>query len=405
MLNVATENDVLNLIDHTFGLIRTGTEKLPLDRALGRVLAADCLAEEDVPAFDRSTVDGYAIKAADSFGCSDNLPAILTHVGEVLMGAEPETEIHTGACMSIPTGGHLPIGSDAVVMIEYSEDYKDGTIGILKPAGPGQNIIYRGDDVKNGQVVLNKGTFLKPHDIGALAAIGFSVVSVTRKPVVGILSTGDELIEIREQPKAGQIRDVNSHLLGAAVSAAGGEFRMYGICQDNFSILRETVKKMAEECDMVLLSGGSSVGLKDATPKIIESLGTLHVHGVAIKPGKPTIVGEIFGKPIFGLPGHPVATYFVFNIFVRNLIGKMQGQTVAIEQVTTARLSFAVPSNHGREERVAVKLSEAEGDIFAQPLIGKSGLITRLSGADGYIRVPRDKEGFAKGEIVQVWLY
>ena len=405
MLVVASETEVNALIQKTFGALRTDFKQSGIGKAAGRVLAADCVAGEDVPSFNRSTVDGYAVRASDTFGCSENLPALLTVAGEIQMGKAPGKDLRPGQCMAVPTGGALPEGCDAVVMIEYCEEYGDGTVGILKPAAPGQGVVFRGDDVKNGQILLQAGKLLQPHDIGALAAVGITEVGVSKKPVVGILSTGDELIDISERPKESQVRDANSYLLGAAVERAGGAPRLYGFCRDSFERIEETVRHMADECDIVLISGGSSVGQKDATPRIIETLGTLLVHGIAIKPGKPTIVGETGGKPIFGLPGHPVATYFVFHLFVRPLIASMMGRTKGPEIVTTATLDAAVPSNHGREEYVAVKLTETGSGLVATPLIGKSGLIARLTDSDGYLRIPRDREGLSRGEPVVIRLF
>ena len=384
-----------------FSGLRMPAAEVPLDQAAGRVLYADVPAPEDVPGFTRSAVDGYAVRSADTFGCSDALPALLACAGEVEMGREAEMTLEAGKCVYVPTGGALPAGSDAMVMIESTEDY-GGVIGVYKPTAPGTHCIFQGDDVRAGQVVLRAGKKLLSHDIGALAAIGAVKVLVCARPVVGILSSGDELTSIERVPAAGQVRDVNSHLLYAAVTAAGGEARRYGVCPDEPERLREIVGRMAEDCDVLLLSGGTSAGRKDAMPEVVKALGTLHLHGIAMKPGKPAIVGEIRQKPVFGLPGHPVAAYYVFRTFVEPLLHCMMNQTPGIPLTRRARLDAAVPSNHGREEFVAVRLSQTAEGLVATPIRGKSGLITLLAGADGYLRIPRDQEGVGQGAIVDI---
>ena len=406
MLEVATPQEAAALIDARFGALRTTGETVPLNAALGRVLAADIQAGEDVPGFDRSTVDGYAVRAADTFGCSDALPALLTLAGAVTMGTAPTFPLCAGQCAAVPTGGQLPDGADAMVMVEYTEDYGDGTVGILKPVAPGANRIYRGDDVRAGEAFLHAGKRLEAHELGALAALGIGSLPVARRPRVGILSTGDELVPIQAQPAPGQVRDVNSTLLAASVRACGGEAQLYGICRDEDGALLEALRTMARECDLLLLSGGSSVGEKDAAPRLIAQLGALLLHGIAIKPGKPTIIGEIERKPVFGLPGHPVAAYHIFNLFVAPLIRRMLGEHAPIQPpFHHAVLTAAIPSNHGRAECVSVRLTQEDACLYAAPVMGKSGLIALLAGTDGYILIPRGCEGLARGETVNVIPY
>ena len=254
-----------------------------------------------------------------------------------------------------------------------------------------------------GRKLYHRGRLIRSHDIGALSALGESVVSVCKKPIVGIISTGNELIPFDERPAGGQIRDVNSNMLEAAVTAAGGEARLFGIVPDDESALISSLKEITD-CDLILISGGSSAGAKDVTMNVINKLGKTLIHGIAMKPGKPTIIGEINGKPVFGLPGHPVAAYFVFEIFVYPLICRWLG--IAPERQTLeASLSSRIPSNHGREEYISVKLEQGEDGLVAVPVIGKSGLITLMSDTDGYIVVPRDCEGLKEGDSVSVSLY
>ena len=403
MLKVLTPEEVLKLIESRFSPLKN-SEEIPVSEAAGRVLAADIGAEEYVPDFSRSTVDGYALLAQDTFGCSDSIPAILPVCGEVFMGRPVDFTMQKESCCAVPTGGEVPPGCDSVVMIEYTENYGDGTVGILKPASPGQNMIFRGDDVFPGKILLKEGRTLTPQDIGALSAVGKTAVPVQKKLKIGILSTGDELVPPEETPGPGQVRDVNSPMLAALFSEFGAEAVRYGIVRDDEAKLRSSVEKMAAECDMVILSGGSSVGVKDAACRIIESLGEILFHGIAIKPGKPTIFGVTSGgKPVVGLPGHPVAAYFVSRLFVLPLAARLQGKELRPCTVK-AFLSENVEANHGRAQCMGVNLREEEGKTVAVPVHSKSGLITTLAGTDGYFCISRDCEGLPKGKEIEVTL-
>ena len=402
MLNVLTLEEALDLIKAEFPSA-PAAERVSLSRSFGRVLAEEIVSREYVPDFNRSTVDGYALRARDAFGCSDAIPAILTVQAQVCMGEEAAFSIQEGCCAAIPTGGAVPDGADSVVMLEYTEDYGDGTVGIAKPVAPGENMIFRGDDVFPGKTVLLKGRLLRPQDIGALAAMGVAEVPVYRIPKVGIISTGDELVPPDQAPAPGQIRDVNSLLLEAQLSSYGVSCISYGIVPDEESLLRETVRKALSECDAVILSGGSSVGVKDASCRVIESFGTVLFHGLAIKPGKPTIFGRCQNKPVIGLPGHPVAAFFVTELFVRPLMALLGGRNTGSRSVT-ARLTENISANHGRALYCACRLRKDGDDLLAEPVRTKSGLITALTGADGYFCVNRDCEGLMKGACIKVYL-
>jgi molybdopterin molybdotransferase len=286
-------------------------------------------------------------------------------------------------------------------MLEYTEDYGDGTIGILKSVAPGQNMIFRGDDVYPGKVILRKGRMLSSQDIGALAAIGMLQVPVVKKLTVGVISTGDELVKPSEKPGPGQVRDVNSPMLEAMLTAFGAEVKNYGIVIDDETLLRERVTQAVAQCDAVLLSGGSSVGVKDAACRIIESMGSLLLHGIAIKPGKPTILGKTGCKPLVGLPGHPVAAYFITKLFVLPLLSRLM-DAAQETYTTTAYISESISANHGRAQYHCCRLEEKDGKRIAYPIRGKSGLITTLAGADGYFCIDRDCEGLPQGAEVQV---
>ncbi len=401
MLKVKTPEEVLALIKKEFAPLTGLEETVSLGRAIGRILSQDIAAEEYVPDFDRSTVDGYAVKASDTFGCTDAIPAMLTQVGEVLMGEGADMILGVGDCVAVPTGGAVPKGADAVVMVEYSEDYGDGTIGISKSAAPGANMIFRGDDVFPGKVILKKGRVLTSQDIGALAAIGRVEVPVQKRLTVGVISTGDELVPPEVRPGPGQVRDVNSPMLEAMLNQFGVKVINYGIVIDNETLLSEKVTKAVSECDAVLLSGGSSVGVKDAACRIIESMGSLLLHGIAIKPGKPTILGRAGVKPLVGLPGHPVAAYFITKLFVLPLLGRLTDRDMTAYTVT-AKVTESISANHGRAQYHCCRLEYGEDSLWAYPIRGKSGLITTLAGSDGYFCISRDCEGLPKGAEVQV---
>ena len=401
MLKVKTPEEVLKLIEEEFAPLADFTETVPLGQAIGRVLAEDIAAKEYVPDFDRSTVDGYAVRARDTFGCSDAIPAILPLAGEVLMGEGAEFELAPETCCAVPTGGAVPRGADSVVMIEYTEDYGDGSIGIAKAAAPGQNMIFRGDDVHPGKVILEAGRLLTSQDIGALAAIGRVQVPVKKKLTVGVISTGDELVEPDAKPGPGQVRNVNGPMLEAILAMYGAKAINYGIVKDDEPLLKATVEKAVSECDAVLLSGGSSVGVKDAACRIIEGMGSLLMHGIAIKPGKPTILGKTGAKPLVGLPGHPVAAYFITKLFVLPMLSRLSGRKT-VSHTTAARITESISANHGRAAYHCVRLEEKNGELWAQPIRGKSGLITTLAGADGYFCISRDCEGLPQGAEIQV---
>ena len=401
MLNVITLEEALALVEREF-VPAAATERVPLAEALGRILAKDVIAAEFVPDFDRATVDGYALRARDTFGCSDAIPAVLTRQGAVRMGEKVSFVLREGCCAAIPTGGEVPRGADSVAMVEYTEAYGDGTVGILKPVAPGENMIFRGDDVSPGKRLLPEGRTLRPQDIGALAALGVSEVEVRVPLRVGILSTGDELVPPKQQPGPGQIRDVNSVLVESQLKAFGVDARSYGIVPDDEDLLRAAVARALAECDGVILSGGSSVGVKDASGRVIGGFGPLLFHGLAMKPGKPTILGRCANKPIVGLPGHPVAAFFVTQLFVLPLLAWIGGKRERPRWVS-ARLTENVSANHGRAQYCGCRLRREGETLWAEPIRTKSGLITALTAADGYFCVERDREGLMKGAQITVY--
>jgi len=402
MLRVKTTEEVMALIEAEFQPL-TKTEITAACSAVGRVLAEDVRSEEFVPDFDRSTVDGYAVRASDTFGCSDSMPAILRCSGEVLMGEGAASALQPDCCVYVPTGGAVPEGADACVMLEYTESYGDGSIGILKPAAPADNMIFRGDDVYPDKTVLKSGRLLSSQDIGALSAIGRTEVSVKCRVRLGIISTGDELVPPEAKPQAGQVRNVNSPMLAAMMTALGAEVKDYGIVRDDEALLRETMHRAISDCDAVLVSGGSSVGVKDAVCRVIEGCGELLFHGIAMKPGKPTMLGKCSGKPVLGLPGHPVAAFFAAKLFAAAVIRRLEGKGFTPRTVQ-AMLSESVGANHGRAQYGCVRLENRGGTLYAVPIRSKSGLITTLAGADGYYCIERDCEGLPQGAEISIVL-
>lgn len=387
------------------------TEKVPLLESLGRRLALEVRAAEEVPGFDRSTMDGYAVRARDTFGASEGLPSYVDVCGEVLMGRQPAGEVGAGQAFRIATGGMLPPGADAVVMVEYTEELDAKTIGVTRPVAPGENVVRRGEDVGAGEVVLAAGHRIRPQDLGLLAAVGVTGVEVVLPIRVGIVSTGDELVNPAEVPGPGQVRDINSYALFGAVAESGGVPRLYGIVRDDFKCLKDTLEQALEENEMVLLSGGSSVGTRDIAFKVIESLGEPGVlfHGISVKPGKPTVGAVVGNKPVFGLPGHPASAMVVFELLVAPLLrtgGYPTGPAARLfEFPIRAVINRNLRSAAGREDFIRVKLRVREGQLTADPVLGKSGLISTMVKADGLARIPSGKEGVEAGEVVEVKLF
>jgi molybdopterin molybdotransferase len=386
-------------------------EMIPIESAYGRILSSDIESPEDMPPFSRSAMDGYAVKSADTFGCSESVPAYLRLTGEVVMGEPAVATVRSGDAVAIPTGGMLPEGADAVVMLEHVQLSGTEIIEILRPVAPGENVIRSGEDVSKGETVLRIGHRLRPQDIGALAGLGIVTVEVFQKPSVAILSTGDEVVPPRSETSIGQVRDINSYTLAGLIMNAGGIPVKFGIIPDNFEILREAVEKALEACNMVLLSGGSSAGVRDMTSRILESIepGSILFHGVAIKPGKPLIGGFVKNRPVFGLPGHPAAVTVSFINFVEPVLLKISGSQAEEKEKyfhrVRARLTKNVSSAPGREDHVRVAVSVRGEELQAIPVLGKSGLMKTLVNADGILVIPAASQGISEGEVVEIRLF
>ncbi len=383
-----------------------GQESVPVTGAVGRVLGKQVVVDADLPPFRRSTMDGYAVQAASTYGSSESAPAMLPVVGSVTMGKSPEFSVGPGQVARIMTGGMLPKGTDSVVMVEHTEAIDERSIELYRSAAPGQNVIEPGEDFAAGQTVLSSGTRLGPSHVGTLAALGREQISVFRRPRVGIISTGDEIVPVAQKPGLGQVRDVNSHTLSALVIQAGAQAELLGLVGDDFDQLLAVSRSALETTDMVLLSGGSSVGNRDFTIDVLSSLpqAEILVHGIAVKPGKPTILARVGAKAFWGLPGHVTSAMVVFRTLVLDYLERISG--VAPESPRQlpmpARLSRNVASVHGRAEYLRVQLEQREGRLWAVPVLGKSGLINTMVKADGLIEIPADTEGLDRDSPVWV---
>ncbi len=382
---------------------RFGGRPAAISAAAGSVLDEDVICPADLPPFDRSIMDGFAVRAEDTFGASEGLPAYLKLVGQIVMGEEPEVSLSGQQAAAIPAGGMLPEGADAVVMVEHTQPWGEDTIEVLRPVAPGENVVRRGDDVKEGQVIMSAGHRLRAQDVSALAGLGIAEVKV-RRAVVGVLSTGSELVSHTVGPAPGRIRDMNGPALRAGVRSLGGEAVDLGLVRDEPEAIRSPMQQGVAEADLVLVSGGTSVGVEDAIHEIIDSLGEpgVLVHGLAVKPGKPVIIGLVGEVPVFGMPGHPTSCLIIFRELVAPILQKARPDLTAPPEPVRATLTRNFASQAGREEFLPVLLEAREGGWSARPLLGPSALISTLVRANGLVRIPAAAEGLYAGEEVDV---
>jgi molybdopterin molybdotransferase len=386
-----------------------GFEEVGVADAAGRVVYEDVASPEDLPGFERSSMDGYALKASDTFGAGEGMPAYLDLVGEVMMGRTPDVEVASGQAVRISTGGSMPAGADAVVMVENTE-LSGSTVEVVKGVAPGDNTIARDEDFKKGDLLLARGQVLSAPLIGALAGVGVGRIGVRRMPVVGIISTGDEVVPARATPAEGQVRDINSIALEVSIREAGCRPAPKGIVKDDLDALLAAAREGIKECDALLISGGSSVGLRDMTLEVIDALGApgLIAHGIYLKPGKPTLIAVSDGKPVIGLPGNPASALAVFRELIVPALGKLKGETprpwAFAGRTVTASMDRSVSSPPGRVELLAVALSVSGEGLLATPILGKANLIGTLSRAQGQVRIPLGCEGLERGAVVTVEL-
>lgn len=404
---VKISEEVLEILK---GFSPVGEERIFIGDALNRVLSREIMSPEDLPGFPRSSMDGYAVKAKDTFGASENLPALLDLDGEVIMGQVPAGPVTPGKTVRISTGGMMPEGADAVVMLEYCHSLDDRTIEVIRAVSPLENVIGPGDDIKKGAVVFKKGCVLRSQDLGLLAGLGMQDITVFKRPRAAIISTGDEIVSIDQRPEPGQVRDINTYTLSAFCSQCGAIPVNMGLCGDNFSELRAMVARGLETCDTLLISGGSSVGTRDMTLEVLESFDGMELlaHGISISPGKPTIIAGINNRAVFGLPGHAASAMVVAEVFLKPFLSGVSGETCPPGDnhfYTKAELERNVESASGRDDYIRVKLVKRDGRYFADPVFGKSGLISTLVEASGLVRIDRNIEGLYKGQTVDVMLF
>ena len=403
-------DEALALLLDFLGQTRPQTETVELALALDRITAEPIISTEDLPAHARSTMDGFAVQAVDTFGTSESMPGYLTIAGEVTMGEQPTMVIDRGRCARIATGGLLPQGTDAVIMLEHTVPIDGTMIEVVKAVGVGTNLIAPGEDIGKGNPAIPAGHLLRPQDLGLLAGLGIDHLKVYRRPSVGILSTGDEIVPFTDTPTPGKIRDINSITLSGLIRRAGARAMDYGIVSDKKDHFFPALEKAVSENDIVLFSGGSSVGMRDLGEQAIEALGHpgILVHGVALKPGKPIIIGLTGSTPIFGLPGHPVSAMVCFDFFVgptiRHLAGQASRENLP-QPVVTARLARNINSAPGRRDLIRVQLIKRENQWLAEPILGKSGAISTLSRAHGYFLIDENSQGLTKDTEVEVILY
>ncbi len=389
------------------------SEKLNLDDALGRIISEDILSPVNLPPFSRSTVDGYAVKAQDTAGASASMPTYLDIIGSIEMGEKTELSISSGQAAAVPTGGMLPEGADAVLMIENTEKIEEKMIESAKSLAVGENVVKKAEDIAEGEILFKKGRRLMARDIGALAGLGITELSCFKRPTASVISTGDELIDPEEEAEEGQIRDINSYSISSYLTKLGAVGKRVGIIEDKFEKLKSAVEDNLDS-EIVLISGGSSVGVKDMTIDILNSFGEPGVvlHGLSIKPGKPTILAFVEGSIVIGLPGHPASAWTVTNILVSEIIRVLTGEKTPEEigedrgiYKIKAELSRDLVSDKGREEYVPIKtIKDENGKLIAEPMLGKSSLITNLVQGNTLLKIESYQEGLDKGEIVELSL-
>jgi molybdopterin molybdotransferase len=406
LFNVLTPPDALDrLLEHLPPQPRV--ETIATADALDRVLAEDLVSPSDLPAFPRSTMDGFAVRAADTYGASEGMPAYLTIVGEVLMGHAPRVSLSVGQAARIATGGMIPPGADAVVMVEQTQEAAGSLIEVLRAVAVGENVVQIGEDVVTGDPLLPAGQTLRSQDIGGLLALGTTRVSVARTLRVGIISSGDEVVDPDSDPGPGQIRDINSYTLACLVRRAGHEPSVLGIVPDVYERLERAARAALADHDVLILSAGSSVSTHDMTADVIGSLGEpgVLVHGVSLRPGKPTILAVAEGKPVFGLPGNPVSCMVTYDLFVAPTLAHLTGQREVPRITRRARLTKNIASATGREDYVQVRFVDRDGEPWAEPVFGKSNLIYTLVRSDGMVKVELNQGGVTEGEWVDVILF
>ncbi len=413
---VVTPAEARTVLD---GVLSVGTERVPVADAAGRVVAAAVVTPGELPTFHRAHMDGYAVRARDTFGASPSIPAYLRLAGVVEMGKAPPGDVARGCAMRIATGGMLPDGADAVVMVEHTEEVAGGQVEIARPVAPWENVLRRGEDVGAGVRVVEPGVRLRPHDLGALTGAGILEIEAFRRPRLALIGTGDEIVDPAQVPGPGQVRNINQISLKAMACSAGAAVLDLGVCPDDPTLFAAALAQGLEHADAIFVSGGSSVGTKDMTLDVIARLPGAEIafHGISVAPGKPTLLAWVDGaagggagrRPVVGLPGHPVSALVICDVFgvplLRRLGGERSETAWRARERVAARLTRNIDSAPGREDYVRVRLVRSREGFSAEPLPGKSGAVFSLLQADGYVVVEMAREGIEVGEEVAVALF
>jgi molybdopterin molybdotransferase len=404
---ISQSNALELLLDCVNGALPS--ENIEIEKCYGRTAASDIYSPENLPGFARSVVDGFAVRSSDTYGAKETMPAYLTVSDEVFMGQKPGFEIRPGEAARIPTGGMMPAGADAVIMIEHAQTGSGNIMEALRPVAFSENVVRADDDIKKGELVICSGQILRPQEIGALAGLGIVRADVVRMPVVSIISTGDEIVTHKSSINPGQVRDINSFTLAGLISGDGGIPVKKGIFRDDYELIRQAFTAALQDSDIVLIVGGTSVGIRDMTADIIAGAqdARLLFHGVSIKPGRPLIGGVAGSSLALGLPGHPAAVAICHEIFIRPVISKMLGNinNRIFRKTITATMTKGVASASGRQDHIRVRVEAGENGYIAIPVMGKSGLIMTLVMADGVVIIPENKLGIDPGENVMVNLF
>ncbi|CAK7079767.1 MAG: Molybdopterin molybdenumtransferase [Eubacterium sp.] len=405
LFEVKTTDEMKALMEHYFSDYQLETETVPLEGALGRVLSAPVVSGVNVPHFDRSVVDGYAVKLRDVQGASESIPAFLKLTGAAAMGRETTLSLHTGEAVYVPTGGMVPAGTEAMVMIEYTERFGEDELAVYKGAGSLENMMLTGDDIRAGARVFEAGHTIRPQDVGVLSSVGVVEVPVYTKPRITIISTGDEIIRPGQTPGPGQIVDINTPAIAALSEKLGAEAAGVAYAADDPQAIEDAIVRGLEQSDAVVLSGGSSVGERDYTLAVLKKLGEVFLHGLSIKPGKPTIMGRAMGKPVIGLPGQPASAIMVYMVVMKKLMNIFHKTDLYKNQYIVGTLTENVHAVPGRRTFQTVAVETGEDGVRVKPTYGKSGMITLLAYSDGYIEMTENEEGKNPGDSVKVMLF
>ena len=401
-LKIKECDEAINIIQELFDEnLKPESEEIDVADAYGRILFDDVYSRMDFPPFNKALKDGFAVLSSDSFGASEESPNTLEVIDFLEAGATTDRNVEKGKCIEISTGAAMPEGADAVVMVEYAEK-GEGTVDLLTTATPFQDVAKKGSDIEEGKLILEKGDFLNPGKIGVLLSQGFETIEVFKKPSVGILSSGNEITLQGEELEYGKIYDVNGGMIKNDAVSCGADARFLGVMRDDYDEVKEKITESLKEVDVLFCSGGTSAGLGDVLKHVLDELGEVHIHGISVQPGKPTIVGVIDGKIVIGLPGNPVSALMIFNAFVAEPLTRLAGIDRNFELEThKGKITKRIHSQVGRMQYQLVKV---DGENV-HPIFKDSGAIFSLSTADGYVKIPKLVELVDKGEEVEVYLF